>query len=93
MLKLAVNGNGLGESGNGVGREARLRINFVEAADFKLVNVAVREAAKMDGDAIFIGFKFYAFCRLDVCCLFAQRETGRLGGRCLDQQGSAPKEC
>jgi len=52
MLKLAVNGNGLGESGNGVGREARLRIDFVEAADFKLVKVAVREAAKMDEDAI-----------------------------------------
>jgi hypothetical protein len=64
MLKLAVNGNGLGESGNGVGREARLRIDFVEAADFKLVKVAVREADKMDEDAIFIGLYFLDVGRL-----------------------------
>jgi len=56
MLKLAVNGNGLGESGNGVGRDVRLRIDFVEAADFKFVKVAVREAAKIDGDAMSVGF-------------------------------------
>lgn len=53
MLKLAVNGNGLGESGNGAGRAARLRIDLVEAADFKLVKDAgVREVAKMDGEAM-----------------------------------------
>lgn len=55
-MKLAVNGNGLGESGNGAGRDVRLRIDFVEAADFKFVKVAVREAAKIDGDAMFVGF-------------------------------------